>query len=69
MAPLRMRGAPPFLPIAIVAQGNTARSMKSLFAVCNLEKIAEIEFFEDAANGCAFLRGVLDARKRLPRLG
>jgi len=40
--------------------------MKSLFAVCNLEKIAEIEFFEDAASGCAFLRGVLDARKRLP---
>ena len=66
MAPMHARGAPPFPPIAIVAQGNTARSMKSLFAGCMLDKITEIEFFGDSASGCAFLRGVLDARKGPP---
>jgi len=64
MAPMLAHGAPPFAPIAIVAQGNTARSLKSLFVGCNLGKVAEIEFFEDSASGCAFLHGVLDARKR-----
>jgi hypothetical protein len=66
MATLRARGAPPFPPIAIVAQGGTARSMKSLFAGFNLKKITEIEFFEDSASGCAFLHRTLDARKKPP---
>jgi hypothetical protein len=66
LAPMLARGTPPLPPIAIVAQGNTARSMKSLLAGCMLDKITEIEFFEDSASGCAFLRGVLDARKKPP---
>ncbi len=66
MVAILARGAPPFPPIAIVAQSGTARSLKSLFALCNLEKITEVDFFEDSTNGCAFLRGVLDARKKPP---
>jgi hypothetical protein len=64
MAVILARGAPPLPPIAIVAQGHTARSMKGLFAFSNLEKIIEYEFFEDSESGCAFLRRVLDARKK-----
>ena len=65
MAPL-LYGGPPCPPIAIVAQGLTARSLKSLFRAGNLDKIAGFGFFEDAESGLGFLRGALDKRKTSP---
>jgi hypothetical protein len=63
MAAIIYGSAPP-LPVAIVAQGHTARSLKSLFAGSMLDKITDIGFFEDAQNARGFLEQALDKRRK-----
>jgi hypothetical protein len=48
------------LPFAIVAQGITSRSLKSLFRFSKLETVFKYGFFEAVVDGWAFLRNVLD---------
>lgn len=50
---------PAALPFAIVAEGITSRSLKSLFAPSKLETVFKYEFFEAVGAGCAFLQRVL----------
>jgi hypothetical protein len=65
MAALVYGGSPP-TPIAIVAQGLTARSLKSLFAFGNLDKIVGFGFFEDIPRARAFLEQELERRRKPP---
>ena len=65
MAAIVYGGAPP-TPVAIVAQGLTARSLKSLFAFGNLDKITGFGFFEDIPKARAFLEQELERRRRPP---
>jgi hypothetical protein len=53
-------GAPPS-PVAIVAQGRTARSLKSLMG--GFDKIPNFGFFEDVPSARAFLGQALKRRR------
>lgn len=55
-------GGRPCPPIAVVAQGETLRALKSLFDLCGLEKVTDFALFKDPASGYAFLRQSLDRR-------
>lgn len=60
------------MPVAVVTQGATKRSrpgvlsLRELFAAMMLDKLPDVDFFEDVASGYAFLRDRLDRRAKLP---
>lgn len=47
------------LPFAIIAEGITSHSLKSLFRFSKLETVFPYAFFGAVEDGCAFLRSLL----------
>ena len=68
MVPMLVCG-PPIPPIAIVATGRTGRSLRSLIGLGYPDKFLDLDFFEDAESGRAFLRRALEKRKKPPPAG
>ena len=61
-APWHVFPRPPIPPVAVVAQGGTASSLKSLFVAGKLDKLPDLGLFETGVSGYAFLRDRLDRR-------